>query len=192
MHFYCTCGNRISDTTDFLSYKAYFYADQDLEDLTDSIEKEIMNESLSREKCVDNIICGHMFNYNHRNMYLCKQCGRLFVDDLTGKHFHIFAPEGEVNTQLLQSVKGEAWKGFLWAEWIDEKPQWQEYHGYVSASVNVPYGGFTFDDREAFEKKYYALFEELKLRGIIRSASMKINKEWIHHWKAEDADSDGT
>ena len=44
--------------------------------------------------------------------------------------------------------------------------------------------------RATGEKKYYELFEELKERGIIRSAAMKINKEWIHHWKAEDVNSD--
>ena len=46
MHFYCTCGYRISDTTDFLSYKAYILADQDQDDFFDGMEKLIRSALL--------------------------------------------------------------------------------------------------------------------------------------------------
>ncbi|WP_338542496.1 hypothetical protein [Paenibacillus tundrae] len=41
MHFYCYCGNRISDTTDYLSYKGYVISDQDEFDFLDEIDRAI-------------------------------------------------------------------------------------------------------------------------------------------------------
>lgn len=76
MHFYCTCGNRISDTTDFLSYKAYLLADQDEQDYYDAIEQEVKNEEISREECVDNIMFSLGRKYLGKAMYQCLGCGR--------------------------------------------------------------------------------------------------------------------
>lgn len=182
MHFYCTCGNRISDTTDFLSYKAAIMANQDEQDFFDEIEKEIKDEQITREECVDRVLLQHTGKYLNRNMYQCSQCGRLYVEDAT-YNFHVFAPEGEASKQLLTSVEGEKWKGLLWGEWDDEKPEWREHHGFLEVNTNKPLPGVIFeDDKEEFQKKYYEMFEKLKQEGVIRSASLKINKQWMHRW----------
>lgn len=182
MHFYCTCGKRISDTTDFLSYKAHFLADQDLEDYYNAIEQEVKNEGITRDECVSNIVITHGVKYLGRAIYQCEACGRLFIDDENGNNFHVFAPEKEESKRVLLSKEGENWKGFLYAEWYDEKPEWSECNGYIDVNVNRPYKSVHFNSKEEFEREYYRLFEELKTKEIIRSASMKINKEWVHSW----------
>lgn len=182
MHFYCTCGNRISDTTDFLSYKAYLLADQDEQDYYDAIEQEVKNEEISREECVDNIMFSFGRKYLGKAMYQCLECGRLFIEDETGRNFYTFVPEGDVNKRILNSVEGEKWKGYLRGEWEDEKADWQEHNGYIWIEVNKSFEPMYFNDKEEFQKQYYLLFEQLKKEGIIRSAVMKVNKEWGHDW----------
>lgn len=41
MNFRCECGQRIHDTTDYLSYKGYLMSDQDQFDLLDEIDDAI-------------------------------------------------------------------------------------------------------------------------------------------------------
>lgn len=182
MHFYCSCGYRISDTTDFLPYKGYLLADQDEPDYNDAIEEEIMNENITKQECVDNIVISHGLNYWGRAIYQCPDCGRLFIEDACGKSFFTFVPEKEESKQVLLSKDGENWKGFLYADWYDEKPEWLDYPGHIEIRVNKPYESLSFTDKNEFEKSYYQLFEKLKEEGILRSAIMKRNKEWIHHW----------
>lgn len=184
MHFWCKCGNRISDTTDFLSYKAHLLADQDDIDYTDGIERAVKNERLSREECTDEIILNLQFHYLQRKMYQCSQCGRIFIEDVSGKVFHVFAPEGTENKRLLTSVEAEAWRGLLHGEWYSDIPEWMERQGYVDAYTNDD--SFThyqeYDSWEELEKGYYALFEKLREAGKIRSALLRNDKEIVHRW----------
>lgn len=154
MHFWCKCGNRISDTTDLLSYKAHLLADQDDIDYTDGIERAVKNERLSREECTDEIILNLQFHYLQRKMYQCSQCGRIFIEDVSGKVFHVFAPE------------------------------WMERQGYVDAYTNddsfTHYQ--EYDSWEELEKGYYALFEKLREAGKIRSALLRNDTEIVHSW----------
>lgn len=184
MHFYCNCGNRISDTSDFLSYKGYLLADQDEEDYYDAIEQEIKNEKITKDECVSNIVINLGVDYLGRALYQCKDCGRLFIEDESGENFYTFVPEGEINKHVLNSKEGENWKGFLFAEWYDEKPSWMDYNGYIEIMINKSFEkeNLCFTNKEAFQKAYYELFERLKEEGIIRSSIMKMNKEWIHNW----------
>ncbi len=189
MHFYCTCGYRISDTTDFLSYKAYMLADQDQDDFFDGMEKLIKDDSLSREECAERVVIRHANDYLKRNIYQCPQCGRIFIEDNeeNGFKLHIFAPEGDVNKKLLTSAKDTKWKGFLHAEWNDKKFEWRESHGYIFVNTNVPHDeDLSFDDKEAFWKRYYELFEELKAEKLIRSALLIENDKWLHSWSDND------
>lgn len=128
MHFYCTCGYRISDTSDFLSFKASVLSNQDEEDYVDGIEVLVKEESLCPGEQWERIFMEKMLRCLRRNLYQCPHCGRLHVEDLSGE-LHTFAPEGTVNKRLLTSVEGEAWRGFLWAEWEDEKPDCHQWRG---------------------------------------------------------------
>ncbi len=187
MHFWCGCGNRMSDTTDMIYYKGHIIADQDWDDLYGKIEDAIMSPEKDRKKVADQFfsdiadLC--------RWMYQCPQCGRIFIDG-EGASLHAFQPEkGCTERRLLQSAKGELWQGFLYAEWEDEKPEWSEHHGYVWPIVNIEYNLPGFDDYDEFVAKYYGVFEELKEKGIIRRARLKRNRQLIHEWEAEEVET---
>lgn len=183
MHFYCKCGKRISDTSDGLSYKASILADQDEGDLFDQIEDCIKNEKLSREKCLDQILLGVLGHYMNRYIYQCQDCGRIYIDDVSG-NLHSFLPEGIINKQLLTSVESGNWKGTLWGEWQDEKREWMTHKGFIEVNCNdeMYKKSLGYDNKEEFEQQYYQIFDELKGKKIIRSASLKINGKRISHW----------
>lgn len=183
MKFGCNCGHTICDTTDFLSYKADFLASQDEEDFCDGIEFVTMNESLSKEEELNKMMKLYT-HYAWRSMYQCYKCGRVYLEDCEGK-LHCFAPEGHNNKRLLTSVEGRMWKGLLWADWKDVKPEWSEYHGYVDIQTNEVYDNQVFDDKDAFYRCYYELFNELKEKNLIRSSRLHENGICLHSWLKE-------
>ena len=80
------------------------------------------------------------------------------------------------------SAYGEKWKGYLYGEWRDEKPEWSDYHGYIDPTVNIQLDNLVFNDFEAFKKRFFEVFEYLKSMDIINYATLKINREEIFHW----------
>ncbi len=186
MHFRCMCGYRVHDNTDHLSYKASILADQDDEDIIDEIERYVSDETLDQDACMHRIMRIRS-EYLWRKIYQCVQCGRIIIEDRSGR-LYFFAPEfaleGTVGKRLLTSVKAEDWKGYLHGEWNEEKYEWREHQGYIYVDTNdesFP-GWQDFDSREELEKEYYALFEKLREAGRIRSALLKIGREWVHSW----------
>lgn len=182
MNFYCKCGERISDITDYISYKAHMIADQDWADFFERIDEAIQSDEADREKVIDEFFHDTLDVDNI--MYQCRKCGRIFINGKGGT-LYSFSPETPVPANLLRSAKGERWQGSLTAEWKDVKPEWSEHHGYIFPNVNMRYDNLEFDDYDAFTERYYQLFEELKNKGIIRYAVLKRNKEKIHQWEAE-------
>lgn len=183
MHFFCECGKRISDTTDYISYKARIIADQDWFDFFDRIEEAIKSGESDKEKVIDEF-WRDTLDVAKSSMYQCTQCGCIFINGEKGAVYP-FKPMGEVPMKLLRSAKGEKWQGWLHAEWEDVKPEWSEHHGHIWPCVNLDYNMPGFDDYDEFEKKYYQVFAELKDKGVIRRASLKRNKQIIHSWDAE-------
>lgn len=180
MHFYCKCGSRISDITDHISYKAHLIADQDWYDFLDAVVDAITSKEPDREKVVDEFYRDKL-NDVRRIMYQCPECGRIYIDG-EGNRLYFFQPEEPVNTKLLQSSQGENWKGYLKAEWKDEKPEWSRYHGYIWPEINGDYREIGLDDYEEFEKEYYRLFEELKTKDVLRGSTLKRNGKRLHYW----------
>ena len=184
MHFSCQCGILIHDTADNLPYKGKIIADQDFNTLWDLIEK-------LEKQHIDRI---DVYNKIHdllmREIYQCPKCGRIYIEnqaqnyDLVG--FQMESPEQQEkkeNRSLLLSAYGEKWKGHLYAEWRDEKPDWWcDHHGIIMPEVNIKMDNLVFDDYDAFEKRFYEVFEELKVRDIIVSASLKANGKTIFTW----------
>ena len=183
MHFYCKCGNRISDTTDMISYKAHVIPDQDWDNFVDEICDAIESKETDREKVIQNFF-SKTLNAD-KLMYQCTQCGCIFIDD-EDNTLRSFVPEGVVNTNILNSVKGENWKGFLQAEWKDEIPQWQEHYGNIYPIVNVKFKNLEFDDFQEFEDRFMEIFKELKAKKIIRYARMKCNNKNIFNWDEKE------
>ena len=186
MHFLCRCGNRIYDTTDYISYKAYILSDQDCFDYTDEIERYVADKALDADACMNHIM--HIdVEYMWRKIYQCSQCGRIFIEDKSGG-LHSFAPEGTEDKRLLRSVKAEDWRGFLHGEWDEVRECWSEHQGYLSADTNdekFPRWQ-DFDSWKDLEREYYALFEKLRQAGRIRSASLKRGREWVHKWSIDE------
>lgn len=180
MHFYCQCGNRINDTTDMISYKARMIADQDWDVFLDAICAAIESKEMDREK----VICEfykQSLNATRRSVYQCVKCGRIFVEDQEHK-LHTFFPEGAVDKRLLNSEKGSAWKGCLYAFWHDEKPEWMNYHGSIDPDVNIDYENLLFDDYKQFEARFWDIFKELKEKKLIRYAKLERNRAKIFSW----------
>lgn len=187
MHFYCKCGNRISDTTDFIPYKAHLIADQDFDDLLESIE-QLMNQVVNNPKVLDksiNTMYDLLYKAN-KSVYQCEKCGNLFIDG-KGNTLEAFQPEtDEMNKHLLQSIKGEKWKGFLVAEWNEIKPDWSDAHGHIFIETLTSVKGYetrSFNDYEVFEKSYYDLLEVLTKKEALRRSSLKKDRQLLHEWK---------
>lgn len=173
----CHCGYKIHDSSSHLSYKGSIMADQDESDYFDGVEEIIKSNNPDKNSLMCDFLCEHSMT---KTVYQCSQCGRLYIEE--DRKLFCFKPENHTNNNVLKSVHGEKWKGFLYAEWRSEKYEWQEYKGYVCADVNYPYESIYSDDRQEIIDGYYRLLEELKKAGVIRSASLKINGKWIHDW----------
>lgn len=180
MHFYCQCGNRINDTTDMISYKARMIADQDWFDFLDAICDAIESKEMDREKVIREFY-NEPLNAARRSIYQCVKCGRIFMEDQEHR-LHTFSPEGTVEKRLLNSEKGSAWKGFLYASWDDEKPEWRNCHGMIGTNVNISYENLAFDAYEQFEARFYEIFEELKEKKLLRCAQLERNGKKIFDW----------
>ena len=178
MHFLCPCGNDIHDTTDCLSYKAGILADQDEEELWEILEKA-ENPHIDRMD-----IATEVMRLLRRNMYQCPDCGRVFIEDpADGYELVCFEPVRQVNRRMLISEHGEAWRGYLYADWRDPKPDFIDHKGYISPICNVKFDDLYFDDYEAFERRYFEIFHEMWARKIIRRASLNVNRETKHIWE---------
>ncbi len=185
MNFLCECGHRISDTTDYISYKAHLISDQDWFDFLDAIDSAIEKSGpTKKDKEVALMQIRSLAIKLDKSVYQCKKCGNLFFDNKSG-HFEMFQGSSEdVNKELLQSAKGEEWQGFLYGEWVDKKPDWLVSNGYICADTLIK--GKQYDDWETLEKDYYTIFNELKLKNVLRSSSLKKNKKEIHSWCLSD------
>ena len=183
MKFLCKCGNIIHDTSDCLSYKGTLIADQDLNEFWDIIEKaeqphdERIDIFLELEKLMT------------RNVYQCDSCGMVFIEDQSDKYKLVMftpctdgTPEPEVSRKLFNSAHMENWKGYLHADWSDKKPEWCEHNGYIFPILNIKIENTEFDEYEAFEKRFYELFEYLKGLDLITNATLTINGKRAFSW----------
>lgn len=172
----CKCGHIIHDSTDYISYKGHIMADQDEGDYFDRAEEIIKSDNPDK----NSLMCDFLCEINDKIIYQCTECGRLYIE---GKEqYYCFKPEKHNNTKILNSVHGEKWRGFLHAEWNDQKYEWQKYKGYVCANVNYPCESIHSDDRQEIIDGYYRLLDELKKVGVIRRATLRINGKFIHEW----------
>lgn len=181
MKFLCECGKTIHDTTDALSYKGSIIADQDMNALWDIIEK--LEKPHKEQIDVFNDVC----NILHRNIYQCPDCGRLYIEDQSNNYYFVrYNVENEeqekINKRLLISAYGEKWKGHLYGEWRDEKPEWCDCNGYINPIVNIKLDNLIFNDFEPFKKRFFEVFEYLKSMDIIDYASLRVNGEVIFFW----------
>ena len=184
MNFLCKCGYRIHDTSDCLSFKGTLIADQYINEFWRTIEKA---EQPHDEK-IDIFL--ELEKLMQRNVYHCDSCGRVFIEDQADKYKLVMftpcadgTPEPDVSRKLFNSAHMENWKGSLHADWRDKKPEWCEHHGMIFAILNIKIENTEFDDYEAFEKRFYELFEHLKGLDLITDASLTINNKRAFDWR---------
>ena len=181
MHFLCRCGYDIHDTSDNLSYKGTIIADQDIDTLWSIIEK--------LEQPHDNKIdvFEQVSDLLRKTIYQCPECGRVYIEDqahdykLVGFNFDS-DEQHDQHRSLLMSSYGEKWKGSLFAEWRDDKPDWLEYHGIIMPEVNIQLDDLCFDDFDAFERRFYEVLDYLKKLDIIGCASLRVNGKQTFIW----------
>lgn len=111
----CICGHTIVDQTESLSYKAYFLADEDIDECiqstADAIEKFIFareqgkldeffsgtsDEVYTKDSEVGDFINGVIaagYSVWSRDMYECEQCGRIWLASTNKKGFFSYFPE---------------------------------------------------------------------------------------------------
>ena len=179
MFIVCRCGHRIHDSTDYLPYKGHIISDRDFFDFLEMAENAIKSGEKDKEKLIDEI---YDFAFMGKVIYQCSECGSLYIQDEKG-NLNFFSAEAKSSKNLMKSVYGGKWKGFLEGCWYDKKPDWYNCHGMIFLDTDdEKYNSMFFDDFEEFEKAYYSIFEELKSKNIIRSASLKVNNKKVHQW----------
>ncbi len=191
----CVCGGTIFDQSDMLPDKAHFIADQDHEDFTDDVERLADQLSASAGDPVALELFKRHFHralgsYT-RTMYQCGSCARLYVDDTDGVlcAFLPAGPTGEAGrtpgARLLGSSKAESWKTPLlgrWAAWLSP-PVGDLFWG---RSGSRPGGFEQFIDRDALERRYFEVFEQLTREGRLRYARLHERDHTIHKWPADE------
>ena len=163
MKFICPCGNQIFDSTDFISYKAYIIADQDIEDMVKTFGS---NEILNFET----------FRKYSRVVYQCNQCHR-FILPHNEEVLTFSADKPQLSNKLLRSVEGENWKRHLRGRWLNGK-------GEVCWGFGVDDEGFEteFDTWEKVELKYFEVFNRLQSKNIIRDSFLSKDGKILHKW----------
>lgn len=180
MHFLCPCGNDIHDTSDCLPYKASIIADQDEQELWEILEKAEQPHADKMD------IASEVMRLLHRSMYQCPRCGRIFLEDAAdGYELVRFEAAEPVNKRMLLSARGEDWRGYLYADWYDPKPQYLDCKGLISPLCNVKFDNLYFDDYDEFEKRYFEILHEMTERKILRRARLNVNRETKHSWEED-------
>lgn len=173
MRFMCECGHLITDTTDFLPYKAYMISDIDWEDYWEAHEREALGKPLGPYQ--------DPMRYE-QSFYQCEECGRLYFDDPDDpSRFIAFVPENKV-AMVTGPSEGDKWKGFLRGYFFGG-------HGHVCWHHATGEEYRDFDDYGELKAFFDAELERLQSEGAIRSAW--INKDGeaaVFKWNLEEAE----
>jgi hypothetical protein len=164
MKFRCRCGEIISDTTDYLHYKARLIADQDWYDF---LESETEGG-------------GHDWRLTSE-IYQCTKCGRLifFKPDNHGVFFKL-EEETEGNKKLLCSVKRSQWKRNLLGSWNSREKEFAKGHIVFQDCFGEGYE--KFDDWAVLEKRYFEILEQLKQSDTLRIAWLTKDGKMLYQW----------
>jgi len=194
MKISCECGHTIYDSTDNISYKAYFVADQDYYDLCDAIDEQIeklaagiedstareLNTASEAQKAMRNARIA-ISKYARRVIYQCSACGRLFVDDAQFQ-CQVFTPKDDsIPKNLMRSIEGDKWKRNLRGHWTEN------HKGSAKGELWWGFGdeeeGYErYDDLETLKNRYFEVFARLQEKGILRDAFLNKGEEMLHQW----------
>ncbi len=96
MKIECHCGAFLIDQTDSLPHKAHLIPDQGWFVTFDAIDDEVIDPLAAGgiEKGAAYRLARLIIARSARLMYQCSACGRLYIDDLSGK-LQCYVPENE-------------------------------------------------------------------------------------------------
>lgn len=184
MHFYCKCGFRFSDAGDSIPYKARLLADQDVKELVEILEygEQPHDDDLELFAPACDLI--------EKSVFQCPECGRLYVEDNDYSFLQFVPcedaePSDEVNKHLLISAHGNRWRGCLYGDWKNPKPEYSEHKGYIEPIVNMQFDNLCFDNYTDFESRYFELFEELLKKDVLEYAALRVNGIKKHTWSRD-------
>jgi hypothetical protein len=182
MKISCVCGNRISDSTDFIRYKVRFIADQDWYDVVDASEEpESVITYRGDEPTGTASMARHRLWRWSRTMWQCTRCGHLWLED---HEYEVrgFAPiEPSTPRNLLRSIHEDRWKRPLvggWRTWVRDGPKGELWWGFGDAEE----GFEEFEQWDQLERRYYEVFERLRAKDILRSAFLRNGDRMVHEW----------
>ena len=168
MKLNCPCGNRLSDTTDFLSYKAHLIADQDFED--------VMSAAESGGRCAWDAMTKY-----RRQIYQCTVCTRLLL--LLDNDVVTFSADDPARSgQALRSVDGARWRRNLRGHWRNGRGE--VWWGFGVADQGYETDFATWEDVEA---RYFEVFERLKKADTLRHSVLDRDSTTVHVWPAPGA-----
>ena len=192
MNFGCKCGYRFHDSSDNLSYKAYIISDEDWDEFAGLLE----NAEKPHTEELDSF--GKIFDLTNRCIYQCPACGRLFLEDASGR-LTMFTPgdtaepEPDVNRQMLISAHGANWHGILFGSWYDPKPAWHPHPGFIYVQMNDETApAQQFDDFAETEQAFHIMFEKLRAEDSIHYAAFhvyeQVGSRCLFSWNREKRD----
>ena len=162
----CTCGNIISDSSDFISNKAHFIADQDYFDFFDTIEHKDWEE-----------VTDMAFSF-FQEIFQCPQCGNILI--FRDGQRHDFQPvDPSKSSDILRSYLKEKWRGMIAANYRKER-------GEIFWHTNLESGfrqGLSLDE---LKELYFRKFEQLHKHNILRHSFLRINGEITHEFKLDE------
>ncbi len=95
MKIECTCGHLIPDSADGLPHKAHLIADQAWHGLFDRLDDLIEHRCQTRaQRDAACTLIRSLIGGESRNAWQCGECGRLYVDDSTGR-LQVYVPADE-------------------------------------------------------------------------------------------------
>jgi len=101
MRIRCPCGAAILDITDNLSYKAHLVADQDRGEYWNAIEAAVLQPGETEEERRSTFArVRRLIGEVYRPAWVCRNCGRLFIDDARDR-LQQFVPASEESSRDL-------------------------------------------------------------------------------------------
>lgn len=179
MHFLCSCGNVISDTTDNLPYSAHVVADVDIEDYWEAWERKGRGQDLGNLK--------YPMDYE-KIIYQCEECGRLFFDDPDDPiRFVSFLPEDK-NVMVTGPIEGAKWKGYIYG-FSDLGMKRSIGACFTTWNNGAQVEEHSFDSYEAMRAYFDSKVEELRAKDLLRSAWINKDGETVFSWSLDDSSS---
>lgn len=169
----CECGSVISDSTDLISQKARFIADQDFFDYLDEVEKEYLNQKSF-----------HTWRY-FGDIFQCSNCGNLMIYSADYKQRYDFRPinQGQCK-KITQSYLGENWKGTLVGHFYGTQCALDDMQnkGDLYWDTNRDSGFLRDLCLAELKEAYFRKFNELQQKQILRSSFLTVEGKVVHIW----------